>query len=79
MTTTSAHKPERMPVAADVTDSDTLPDTDDHSELLEAIEWLKKAGVVQKNDRPAFVGFFEEVVNSKEGEAVDVDLDDTVR
>ena len=76
ITNSSAHSPERASAQdqtagrdAPVADPDTLPDTSENAELVEAIEWLKRAGVVRKNDRPAFAGFFEEVVNSKEGEA----------
>lgn len=55
----------------DATDNpDTIPDTSQDGELIEAIEWLKRAGVVQQDDRPPFAGFFEEVVNSTpDGEA----------
>ena len=51
----------------DATDNpDTIPDTSQDGEFIEAIEWLKRAGVVQQDDgRPAFAGFFEEVVNSE--------------
>ena len=38
---------------------DTVPDTGERSELLDAVEWLRKAGVM-KPERPAFVKFFEE-------------------
>lgn len=44
---------------------DTNPSTDLQNELVEAIEWLRRAGVVT-GERPAFVGFFEEVMHSGE-------------
>lgn len=48
---------------------DTLPDTDLRTELLEAVEWLKRAGIVS-GERPAFSRFFDEVVEaSTEDEA----------
>lgn len=47
----------------ETTPPDTSPDTTDNtqSELLEAVEWLKRAGVVSA-DRPPFERFFEELV-----------------
>ena len=45
---------------------DTLPDNA-AGELADAVEWLRKAGVLQ--ERPAFANFFEEIVHtSQEGE-----------
>jgi hypothetical protein len=52
--------------AADAEDGDrtpTIPDTQQDSELLEAIEWLKKAGVVS-DERPAFSRFFDELAEN---------------
>lgn len=43
------------------TTPDTSPDTEDNaSELVEAVEWLKRAGIVS-NERPPFERFFEEL------------------
>lgn len=53
------------PVTVPDTFEDTTPDAGVHNELVDALEWLKRAGVVS-GERPAFVGFFEEVVNSTE-------------
>jgi hypothetical protein len=53
------------PLTLPDTIDDTLPDTDVHNELVDAIEWLKRAGVVS-GERPAFAGFFDEIVNSAE-------------
>lgn len=47
------------------TTPDTSPDTADaQSELLEAVEWLKRAGVVSA-ERPPFERFFEELIEPK--------------
>ena len=48
------------------------PDTqpDNASELADAVEWLKKAGVVHENKKPTFGKFFDEVVN------IDIEDDD---
>lgn len=41
---------------------DTMPtETNAESELLEAVEWLKRAGIVS-NERPPFSRFFDELV-----------------
>ncbi len=71
MTTMSVHKPHPPPLPAEDDDDvrpDTQPDTEQDGELLEAIQWLKRAGVVRQDERPAFAGFFDEVVNSAEGD-----------
>ena len=48
------------------TTPDTSPDGMDNtdSELVEAVEWLKRAGVVSA-ERPPFERFFEELVEPK--------------
>jgi hypothetical protein len=47
------------------TTPDTSPDTaDEQSELVEAVEWLKRAGIVSA-ERPPFEKFFEELVEPK--------------
>lgn len=46
---------------------ETTPDTaltETESELVEAVEWLKRAGVVSA-DRPPFERFFDELVEPK--------------
>jgi hypothetical protein len=46
---------------------ETTPDTspnDTQSELVEAVEWLKRAGVVS-SERPPFERFFDELVEPK--------------
>ena len=43
---------------------DTIPaEGQPDNELFEAVEWLKKAGVVS-SERPAFSAFFDELVAS---------------
>ena len=45
---------------------DTVPtETHGDNELFEAVEWLKKAGVVS-SERPPFSGFFDELVGSND-------------
>jgi hypothetical protein len=39
---------------------DTSPDTNPTNDLVDALEWLKRAGVVS-GERPPFAGFFEEI------------------
>ena len=48
-------------------DPDTTPDSV-NGELVEAIEWLRRAGILHP-DKPAFSGFFDEVAASGEGDA----------
>ena len=48
------------PVSFGDIEPDTVPDTDVDGELLEAIEWLKKAGIVSVDNKPPFATFFEE-------------------
>jgi hypothetical protein len=61
MTTTTMN-----PIRKDDAAPDTMPDT--NSELLDAVEWLRRAGVV-KETRPRFRDFFEELARSGEGDA----------
>ena len=58
--------------ATQVRDQRELADTqpDNPSELVDAVEWLKKAGVVHSNKKPTFANFFDEAVN------VDIEDDD---
>ena len=44
---------------------DTIPDTNQDGELLEALEWLKKAGIVSVDNKPPFASFFDEAVERK--------------
>lgn len=45
---------------------DTVPaENAGNSELFEAVEWLKKAGVVS-SERPPFSKFFDELVGSND-------------
>lgn len=49
-------------------EQDTQPDGPG-SELADAVEWLKRAGIVHQDKPPPFSKFFDEVANSGEGEA----------
>lgn len=52
-----------LPVALDRDDEPTSPDTPAaQTELVEAIEWLKKKGIVS-DSKPPFAGFYEELVD----------------
>ena len=39
---------------------DTIPDFSKDAELVEALEWLRKKGVVNSTEKPPFQGFFDE-------------------
>jgi hypothetical protein len=52
-------------------DSPTSPDHPElHNELVDALDWLKRAGVVS-DERPAFSSFFDELVGDNSGENTD--------
>lgn len=52
-----------LPVALDRDDEPTSPDTPAaQTELVEAIEWLRKRGIVS-DSKPPFAGFYEELVD----------------
>lgn len=61
----AARKPE-SPDALDDNEADaepTIPNTTQDAELLEAIEWLRRAGVVS-DERPPFSRFFDELAEN---------------
>lgn len=58
-------KPVPLPVALDRDDEPTSPDTPAaQTELLDALEWLRRKGIVS-DAKPAFAGFYEELVDEK--------------
>lgn len=58
-------KPAPLPVALDRDDEPTCPDSPaTQTELVEAIEWLRKRGIVS-DSKPPFAGFYEELVDGK--------------
>lgn len=62
-----ADAPEReSPDTLDESEADaepTIPNTTQDAELLEAIEWLRRAGVVS-DERPPFSRFFDELAEN---------------
>lgn len=58
-------KPAPTPVALDRDDEPTSPDLPAvQTELVEAIEWLRKKGIVSDAKAP-FASFYEELVDGK--------------
>lgn len=53
------------PVALDGDDEPTSPDRSlPQTELVEAIEWLRRKGIVS-DAKPPFAGFYEELVDNE--------------
>lgn len=58
-------KPVPLPVALDRDDEPTSPDLPAaQTELAEAVEWLRRKGIVS-DAKPAFASFYEELVGAK--------------
>ncbi|MCC7074805.1 MAG: hypothetical protein IT383_26075 [Deltaproteobacteria bacterium] len=54
-----------LPVALDGDDEPTSPDTSlPQTELVEAVEWLRRKGIVS-DAKPPFAGFYEELVDTE--------------
>ncbi len=58
-------KPAPLPVALDHDDEPTSPDTSvPQTELVEAVEWLRRRGIVS-DAKPPFAAFYEELVDNE--------------